>query len=72
MISVTHTITLKTTINEEKAPKDIVERLRKVDNEHLPSLLNVVFLATAQKLKLFESMNENNTYATVEPVLEKL
>lgn len=72
MISVTHTITLKTTINEEKAPKDMVERLRKVDDEHLPSLLNVVFIATAQKLKLFENMNENSSYAIVEPVLEKL
>lgn len=72
MISVTHTITLKTTINEEKAPKDMLEQLRKIDDTHLPSLLNVVFIATAQKLKLFENMNENSSYATVEPVLEKL
>jgi hypothetical protein len=50
----------------------MLERLYKVDSEDLPRLLNVVFLATAEKLKVFEKMNEHNSYATVEPVLETL
>ena len=72
MITLTHTITLKTTIDEDKAPKDMLERLYKVDSEDLPRLLNVVFLATAEKLKVFEKMNEHNSYATVAPVMDAL
>jgi hypothetical protein len=59
-------------INEDKAPKDILERLNKVNSEDLPRLLTIVFLATAEKLKMFEQMNEHNSYATVVPVTDNL
>ncbi len=72
MITLTHTVTLKTMINEDKAPKDMLERLNKVNSEDLPRLLTIVFLATAEKLKMFEKMNEHNSYATVVPVTDNL
>ncbi len=72
MITLTHTVTLKTMINEDKAPKDMLERLNKVNSEDLPKLLTIVFLATAEKLKMFEKMNEHNSYATVVPVTDNL
>ena len=72
MITLTHTVTLKTTIDETKAPTDMINKLNKVNNEDLPKLLNIVFIATATKLGMFDMMNKNNTYATVEPVLEHL
>jgi|LakMenEpi03Aug12_release.lakeMendotaPanAssembly.Ray.scaffolds.fasta_scaffold227464_2 hypothetical protein len=59
-------------INEDKAPKDMLERLNKVNSEDLPKLLTIVFLATAEKLKMFEKMNEHNSYATVVPVTDNL
>jgi hypothetical protein len=72
VITLTHTVTLKTIINEDKAPKDMLERLNKVNSEDLPRLLTIVFLATAEKLKMFEKMNEHNSYATVVPVTDNL
>ena len=72
MITLTHTVTLKTIINEDKAPKDMLEQLKTINNEDLPRLLTIVFLATAEKLKMFEKMNEHNSYATVVPVTDNL
>lgn len=59
-------------INEDKAPKDMLEQLKTINSEDLPRLLNIVFLATAEKLKVFEKMHEHNSYATVAPVMDDL
>lgn len=72
MLTLTHTLTLKTTIDETKAPADMVDDLAKITDEDLPKLLNIVFVTAALKLGMFDKMNKNNHYATVEPVWEEL